>query len=90
MVNRPVKKWKSGAIEAAVWVNEKERDGNILEFKTISLRRSWKQDGVWRDSVINLRRNDLPRVITVLNEALKEMYLEQGELGIEKEDEANE
>ena len=90
MVNRPVKKWRSGAIEVSVWINEKEKDGNLIEFKTISLKRSWKQDGVWRDSVINLRRNDLPRVVAVLNEALREMYLEPEELSIGKEVEDNE
>jgi len=77
MANKPVKKFKSGAIESAVWENSKEVDGNEVGFKTVSLRRSWKQDGVWRDSSINLRRNDIQKAILVLNKAQEELLLEE-------------
>jgi len=75
-INRPIKKWKTGGIEAAVWLNKRKKDaGEEIEFKTVSLRRAWKQDGVWRDSTINLRRNDIPKLQVVLQEALKELLL---------------
>ena len=56
MANRPIKKFKSGSIEAAIWFNERERNGEIVGFKTVSLRRSWKDNktNIWRDEVINL------------------------------------
>lgn len=74
--NRPIKKWRTGSIEAAVWLNKRKKEtGEEIEFKTVSLRRAWRQDGVWRDSIINLRRNDIPKVQLVLNEALKELLL---------------
>ena len=79
-INRPIKKWRSGGIEAAIWSNKRKRnDGEEIEFKTVSLRRSWKQDGVWRDSTINLRRNDIPKSQVILNETLKELLLDHGE-----------
>lgn len=80
VLNRPIKKWRSGSIEAAIWSNKRKRsDGEEIEFKTVSLRRSWRQDGVWRDSVINLRRNDIPRVQVILSETLKELLLDHRE-----------
>ena len=43
MVNAPIAKFKCGTIECAIWNNEKQRDdGEILEFKTVSLKKSWK------------------------------------------------
>ena len=40
MGNRPIKKFRSGNIEAAIWSNEKEFNGGMVEFKTISLKKS--------------------------------------------------
>ena len=81
MANRPIKKWRSGAIEAAIWNNEKEFNGNIVGFKTISLSRSFKKKGenIWRNEQINLRRNDLQKIILVLQKAQEELILNQGE-----------
>ncbi len=76
-LTRPIKKWRTGSIEAAIWENKRKKEtGEEIEFKTVSLRRSWRQDGVWRDSVINLRRNDIPKIQVVLSEALKELLLD--------------
>ena len=79
MVNRPIKKWKSGSIEAAVWVNEKDFNGSLVEFKTISLSRSYKKKGedIWRNDVINMRRGDIIKAILVLQKAQEELLLNQ-------------
>ena len=77
MANMPIEKFRSGAIETAIWENSKEIEGNEVGFKTVSLRRSWKQDGVWRDSKINLRRNDLQKAILVLQKAQESLLLEE-------------
>lgn len=79
MANKPIKTFKSGAIESAIWMNSKEIEGNEVGFKTVSFRRKWKQDGVWRDSVVNLRRNDLQKAILVLMKAQEELLLEEGD-----------
>ncbi len=78
MVNRPVKKYKSGNIEAAIWLNEKDMgDGSIVGFKTISLSRSWKKkdEDIWRSDVVHLRRNDIQKAIIVLQKAQEELLL---------------
>jgi len=73
---RPIEKFKSGAIETAIWENSREVNGNEVSFKTVSLRRSWKQDDVWRDATINMRRNDLQKAILVLQKAQESLLLE--------------
>ncbi len=80
-VNRPIKKWRSSNFELALWSNEREVNGNLVEFKTMSLSRSFKKkdEEIWRNEVINLRRMDLPRVLTLLNEASKDLYLDKHE-----------
>jgi hypothetical protein len=80
-MTQPLKKFKSGSIEAAVWSNERDvKDSNTkVEFKTVSLRKSWKDDkDVWRDATINLRRSDLIKAILVLEKAQEELFLGDG------------
>ncbi len=74
---RPTKKWKCGNIEAAIWSNKRDMDGMEVEFKTVSLSRSYKKKGedLWRNDVINLRRNDLQKIILVLKKAQEELLL---------------
>ncbi len=77
MVNqKPIAKFKSGTIECAIWKNEKEKDGAVLEYKTVSLRKSWRQNDQWHDSVIQLRRNDLQKVILILQKTQEALLLD--------------
>src|SRR3989344_9314125 len=81
--NLPIKKYRSGNIQGAIWFNEKDKgDGVKVGFKTATIRRSWRKEGdVWREEVINLRRQDIPKIMTILHEIQKELYLtdEKGE-----------
>lgn len=84
--NRPIKKFRSGLIEAAIWLNTKQKDKEEISFKTVSISRGWKakNEDTWRNEVINLRRNDLPKMILVLQKAQEELLLSK------EEDEENE
>ena len=78
VLNRPIKKWKANNIEAAVWLNKKQLEGGVeSEFKTVSLSRSYKKTGedTWRSDVIHLRRNDIQKVIMVLQKAQEDLLL---------------
>ena len=78
ILNRPIKKWRAGNIEAALWVNKREVDGAEIEFRTVSLSRNYKKRGeeIWRSDVINsLRRNDLQKAILVLQKAQESLIL---------------
>jgi hypothetical protein len=79
--NLPIKKWRSGNIQGAVWSNKREldRDGvkEEVEFKTFTLMRSWKDrnEDVWRNEKLNLKRQDIPKVLAILNRIQDELYL---------------
>ena len=74
-MNKPIKKYKSGSIEASIWNNERETDNGKVEFKTVSLRKSWKDGDQWRDQTINLRKNDIVKMMLVLQKAQEELFL---------------
>lgn len=79
-MNKPIKEYKAGSIKAAIWENERETDSGKLSFKTISLTRSWKKKGenIWRNDVVNLRRNDLQKAIIVLEKAQEDLLMNEG------------
>ncbi len=81
MANKPINKYKSGAIEAAIWNNESTFNNSKVEFKTVSLTRSYKKKGedVWRSESLNLRRQDLIKAILVLQKAQEELLMQQSE-----------
>jgi len=80
--NRPIKKFRSGAIDGAVWSNVKKMDsGDEVEFKTATLRRSWldKDKDIWRNEKINLRKGDIQRCILILQKMQEELLLSDPE-----------
>jgi len=87
--HKPIKKWRSGNIEAAVWLNENERNGTKVQFKTVSLSRSWKKkdEDIWRSDVINLRRMDIPKALVLLQKVQEELYLSPEQDKEEEEEE---
>ena len=76
---KPIKKYRSGQLEAAIWENEREVNGNLVSFKTVSLRKSWhdKEKNLWRDSTIQLRRNDIQRILVILQKVQEDLLLAQ-------------
>lgn len=78
MGNQPIKKWRSGNVTGAIWFNEREINGEKRGFKTATIRRSWKKEGdVWRDETINLRRQDIPKIMAILNKIQEELFLSE-------------
>ena len=88
MVNRPIKKWRSGNLEVAVWQNEREVDGATISFKTVSLSISWKKrdEEVWRSDVLNLRKNDISKVLVLLQKVQEELLLTELKKEVEEEE----
>ena len=75
--NKPIKKFRCGNVEGVVWLNKRKKDGAEIEFKTVTLRRSWldKEQDVWRDEKINLRRGDLPKMRIIIDKLQEELFL---------------
>lgn len=80
MSNKPIKKYKSGSIQGAVWLNERTIDGNVVGFKTATLKRSWKdkETNQWREETMNLRKGDLPKMMVILNRIQEDILLSTG------------
>lgn len=81
MGNRPIKEYRAGGIKTAIWFNEKEVDGNLVGFKTVTLSRSWRdrKANIWRNEALNLRKGDLAKAILVLNKAHEDILLSNEE-----------
>ncbi len=79
--NKPIKTYRSGNIQGALWLNEKEKNGQIIGYKTVSIRRSWKdaEKNIWRDETMNLRKQDLPKIILILQKLQEDVLLAQEE-----------
>jgi len=78
--NLPIKKFRAANIEVAIWSNKRDVDGAQVEFKTVSLSRSYKKskEDVWRNEIINLRKGDIQKAILVLQKAQEELLLSGG------------
>lgn len=72
----PEKKFRAGAITAAVWNNVVQtKEGSERSFKTISFERNYKDgEGTWK-TTHSLRASDLPRAVLVLNKAFEYVSL---------------
>ena len=79
--NMPEKKFRAGAISATVWQNKgQSKNGDAVEYKTISIERGYKdKEGNWQ-STNSLRINDLPRATVVLQKAYEYLVFKEQEL----------
>ena len=76
--NVPEKKFSTGVITATVWQNQgKDRKGEAVAYRTVSLQRSYKdKNGVWQHAN-SLRVNDLPRASLVLQKAFEYLVIRE-------------
>jgi len=81
MGNKPIKEWKVGSVRAVIWQNEREINEMTVGFQTVGVSRSFKKkdENIWRSEVINLRRNDIQKMILVLQKAQEYLLLEEKE-----------
>lgn len=76
--NVPEKRITTGAISATIWHNEaKLRNGQIGEFRTVTLQRRYMdKNNQWQTSN-SLRVNDLPKAALVLSKAYEYLVLKE-------------
>jgi hypothetical protein len=75
---KPEKRFKCGAIEAAVFVNGIAKNGNTIRMKKVSIqKRHMKADGEW-SSTNSYDANDLPKLRVVADEAYRYLTMGQG------------
>ena len=68
----PEKSFRAGAINVAVWKNQTvTKDGQVREYKTVSMERGYQDpSGEWK-STSSLRTSDLPKATMVLSKAFE-------------------
>lgn len=73
--NKPEKKFRAGAVSITVWKNSTTKDGKPVEYRTISLGRSYKKNGQWQNTTASVRVNDLPKLSIMIEEAYKYLIM---------------
>ena len=76
--NTPEKRFSTGVVTATVWQNAgKSKEGDAVNYRTVSVARSYKdKNGVWQKAN-SLRVNDLPKAILVLQKAFEYVVLRE-------------
>jgi len=80
MTKRPLRKWRASNFDVALWSNKTQRDsGEEIEFKTLTLRKSYKKKGedIWRNELINFRGSDIPKVVVLLRKVQEELLINE-------------
>mgnify|MGYP001579734072 CR=1 FL=1 len=79
--NLPVRKFRIGNIDSAIWENKKSINGGEVVYRTVTLSRSYKKkdEEIWRSEVINnIRRNDISKIMAILRKVEDYLYFEAG------------
>lgn len=74
---KPVKKFSSGAVQAAIWENE-GKEGK--PFYSVSIDRRYKDKNDEWQSTNSLKANDLPKAALVLNKAFEYLTLKDDDV----------
>ena len=78
MANQPVKKFKAGAVEAAIWKNEKKSGDKVTNVESVSIVRRYKDKNSEWQSTSSFSMNELPKVALVANKAFEFLALSDG------------
>ena len=69
MLNEPEKTFRAVNVEAAVWLNETEKDGKKIRNFSVTIQKSYKDDdGNWKTTK-TFFRDDLPKLRLVIDKA---------------------
>jgi len=75
--NLPEMKFRAGAVNATIWQNEGQKDGEVTTYNTISIERNYKDKKDAWQKTNSLRINDLPKAALVLTKAYEYLVLNQ-------------
>lgn len=74
----PEKKFSAGTISVAIWNNAREKDGEKIEYHTISIERSYKdKNEKWQTSG-SFCVGDLPKVEALARKAYEFLMIKEG------------
>jgi len=78
MKNRPNKAFWCGAIQAAIWTNQRVMDDAVVEVHSIKIDKSYKDDDDWKRTS-SFVAEDLPKVSVVAMAAYRHLRLRSNE-----------
>jgi len=74
---KPIQKFKAGGVNAAIWSNEADINGEKIDIKSITLQRAYKDKaGEWKNTS-SLKATDLPKAMVVLGKAYEFLMLKE-------------
>ena len=77
-MGKPVKSFRAGAVEAAIFENERTVGGKKLKMSNVVFRRSYKdKDGNWQNSD-SFGVNDIPKLRLVLDRTYEYLLMGNG------------
>lgn len=78
--NKPVKKFRAGALSVTIWDNTTtSKDGLPRSYKTLNIERGYQdKQGVWKKAK-SLRISDIPKVVALLSKAYDYLILKEEE-----------
>jgi len=77
-MTKPEERFRCGACEAAIFLNEIERAGKTVKLKKVSFQKRYKNtDGDWK-STYSLDVNEIPKAILVLSKAYEYLVFGNG------------
>lgn len=77
MSNKPDKVFQHGAVKAAIFANEREKDGRFFTVKSVSFQKLYRdKDGVLKTTT-SLDVDDLPKAVVVLQKAYDYLTVRQ-------------
>ena len=75
--SKPIKDFRSGGIQASVWRNESEKDGQTVVRHSVRIQKQFrKEDGSYEDTQYYFR-DDLPRLVLVAQKAFEFISLKE-------------
>jgi len=75
--SKPIKDFRSGGIQASVWRNEVERDGQTLVRHSVRIQKQFRtEDGDYENTDYYFR-DDLPKLILVAQKAFEYIALKE-------------
>ena len=79
--NQTKKKFRAGAISATIWLNQgqSKKTGEVVNYRTISLQRGYKDKNDQWQNTNSFRVNDLPRTALVIKQAYEYLVTKQQE-----------
>lgn len=66
--NKPIKSFKAGSIEASIWKQETQQDGQTVTRHSVRIQKQFRKDGNFEKTDYYFR-DDLPKLILVAQKA---------------------